>query len=137
MIDAYLCWFGWLVDWQELFGIDGVPDPVTISAVLHACRRVNDHSLAVRFMETLKYKCGGKVKEIYPYLLQEIQPTLQQLGISTPEGIALEQNVVLILLHSHFFVLISSIFLQIWDTINRNCTCQTPKKCILTEHGIW
>lgn len=71
---------------QELFSIDGVPDPVTISAALHACRRVNDHSLAVRFMETLRYKCGGKVREIYPYLIQEVRPTLDQLGISTPEG---------------------------------------------------
>jgi len=30
-------------------------------------------------------KCGTKVKEIYPYILQEIQPTLTELGISTPE----------------------------------------------------
>jgi cytochrome c oxidase subunit 5a len=73
---------------QELFSIDGVPDPVTVSAALHACRRANDHSLAIRFMEAIKYKCGSKEKEIYPYLIQEIRPTLDQLGISTPEGIS-------------------------------------------------
>lgn len=76
---------------QELFSIDGVPDPVTISAALHACRRVNDHSLAVRFMETLRFKCGNKVKEIYPYLIQEVRPTLDQLGIATPEDMGFDK----------------------------------------------
>jgi len=75
---------------QELFNIDGVPDPVTISAALHAIRRANDHSLAVRFMETLKYKSQAK-KDIYPYLINEIRPTLQQLGIATPEELGYDK----------------------------------------------
>ncbi|XP_055333253.1 cytochrome c oxidase subunit 5A, mitochondrial-like [Paramacrobiotus metropolitanus] len=69
---------------QELHRIDGVPEPETIIAALHAIRRVNDHSLAVRFMEALKEKAAD-CKEIYPYLMQEIRPTLNELGISTPE----------------------------------------------------
>ena len=49
---------------------DLVPEPKIISAALHACRRVNDYALAVRFLETVKFKCGGKVAEIWPYVLQ-------------------------------------------------------------------
>lgn len=30
-------------------------------------------------------KCGSRVKEIYPYILQEIRPTLDELGVLTPE----------------------------------------------------
>ncbi|OQV22744.1 putative Cytochrome c oxidase subunit 5A, mitochondrial [Hypsibius exemplaris] len=75
---------------QELFSIDGVPEPVTISAAMHAMRRVNDHALAVRFMESLKYKCRG-MPDIYPYLIQEVRPTLTELGISTPEELGYDK----------------------------------------------
>lgn len=70
---------------QELFTIDGVPEPDTIVAALHSIRRVNDFALAIRFLETLKYKAANN-KNIYPYLIQEMTPTLKELGISTPEG---------------------------------------------------
>ena len=30
-------------------------------------------------------KCGNKKKEIWPWVSQEIQPTLDELGILTPE----------------------------------------------------
>lgn len=30
-------------------------------------------------------KCGGRVKEVWPYIKQEIKPTLDELGILTPE----------------------------------------------------
>merc|ERR1712221_31196 len=68
-----------------LSGMDLVPDPQIIIAALHACRRLNDYALATRFLETVKDKCGSRVNEIYPYILQEIQPTLKELGISTIE----------------------------------------------------
>merc|ERR1712183_584212 len=70
---------------NDLSGMDLVPEPKIIIAALKACRRVNDFALSVRFLECVKGKCGSKEKEIYPYILQEIQPTLSQLGISTPE----------------------------------------------------
>ncbi|ROT83060.1 cytochrome c oxidase subunit 5A, mitochondrial [Penaeus vannamei] len=70
---------------NDLCGMDLVPEPKIIVAALNACRRCNDYALAVRFIEAIKDKCGAKQKEIYPYVLQEIQPTLAQLGISTPE----------------------------------------------------
>lgn len=30
-------------------------------------------------------KCGGRLKEVWPYIKQEIKPTLDELGILTPE----------------------------------------------------
>ncbi|XP_071547778.1 cytochrome c oxidase subunit 5A, mitochondrial [Panulirus ornatus] len=70
---------------NDLCGMDLVPEPKIIIAALKACRRNNDFALAVRFLEAIKQKCGAKQKEIYPYILQEIGPTLGELGISTPE----------------------------------------------------
>jgi len=69
---------------NDLHGMDLIPEPKIISAAMKACRRVNDYALAVRYLESLKDKCGN-LKEIYPYVIQEIKPTLDELGISTPE----------------------------------------------------
>lgn len=76
---------------NDLWGHDLVPEPKIIVAALHACRRVNDFALAVRIIEAVKDKCGSKVSEIYPYIIQEIQPTLTELGISTPEELGYDQ----------------------------------------------
>ena len=57
---------------NDLSGMDLVPEPKIIIAALRACRRINDYALAVRFLETVKEKCGSRVKEIYPYILQVI-----------------------------------------------------------------
>lgn len=76
---------------NDLCGMDLVPDPKIIKAALHACRRVNDYALAVRFIEACKDKCGPKVNEIYPYLIQEIKPTLTELGIETPEELGYDK----------------------------------------------
>jgi cytochrome c oxidase subunit 5a len=47
---------GWLIrkGINELQGYDNFPEPKIVSAALEACKRVNDHSLAVRFLEALK-----------------------------------------------------------------------------------
>ncbi|KAK9675052.1 Cytochrome c oxidase subunit Va [Popillia japonica] len=76
---------------NDLCGMDLVPEPKIVIAAMKACRRVNDHSLAVRFIEAIKDKCGGKVNEIYPYIVQEIKPTLVELGISTPEELGYDK----------------------------------------------
>lgn len=76
---------------NELLGMDLVPEPKIIVSALKACRRVNDYALAVRFLEGCKDKCGNKVNEIYPYLIQEIRPTLTELGIETPEELGYDQ----------------------------------------------
>lgn len=34
---------------------------------------------------------SGPHKEIYPYVIQELNPTLQELGISTPEELGIDK----------------------------------------------
>lgn len=69
---------------NDLQAADMVPEPSIIVAALKACRRVNDYALAVRYLEAVQNKCGGHVGKIWPYLEQEIRPTLDELGILTP-----------------------------------------------------
>ncbi|KAK3882707.1 hypothetical protein Pcinc_012915 [Petrolisthes cinctipes] len=76
---------------NDLCGMDLVPEPKIIIAALKACRRLNDYALAVRFLEAVKDKCGVKQKEIYPYILQEIGATLQELSIGTPEDMGYDK----------------------------------------------
>ncbi|XP_053986225.1 cytochrome c oxidase subunit 5A, mitochondrial [Hylaeus volcanicus] len=76
---------------NTLAGMDLVPDPSIICAAVRACRRLNDYALAVRFLEVVRDKCGPKLKEIYPYILQEIKPTLEELGVNTPEELGYDK----------------------------------------------
>lgn len=76
---------------NDLCGMDLIPDPKIIRAAMYACRRVNDYALAVRFLEACKDKCGPKVNEIYPYLIQEVKPVLTELGIDTPEELGYDK----------------------------------------------
>lgn len=69
---------------NDLLRMDLIPDPLIISAALHACRRLNDYALTTRWLEGCKAKCGGD-ESIYKFLLEEIRPTLDELGVSTPE----------------------------------------------------
>lgn len=84
---------GWQVrkGMNDLLGMDLVPEPKIIIAGLKACRRVNDFALAIRWLEGCKDKCGDQSKTIYPYLLQEIRPTLNELGIETPEELGYDK----------------------------------------------
>ncbi|KAL1493387.1 hypothetical protein ABEB36_011450 [Hypothenemus hampei] len=75
----------------DLWGHDLVPEPKILSAAFHACRRINDLALAIRILEALKDKCGSKVNEIYPWYIQEIRPTLTELGIPTPEELGYDK----------------------------------------------
>merc|ERR1711936_654435 len=76
---------------HDLTGLDMVPEPKIVAAALRACRRVNDYALTTRFLEVVKYKCGPKEKEIWPYMVQELRPTLDELGILTPEEMGYDQ----------------------------------------------
>ncbi|KAF2887047.1 hypothetical protein ILUMI_19126 [Ignelater luminosus] len=97
--DRYVLYFsrkdidGWELrkGMNDLCGMDLIPEPRIIIAAMKACRRVNDYALAVRFLEAIKNKCGQKVKEIYPYIINEIQPTLTELGIDTPEQLGIDK----------------------------------------------
>lgn len=76
---------------QDFADFDCIPDPEIMKAVLRACRRLNDYALAIRFQELVKCKCGRKLKKWYPYILQEIRPTLDELGIETPEELGYDK----------------------------------------------
>lgn len=69
---------------QELHSDDLVPEPEIVIAALKACRRVNDIALCIRFLEAIKMK-AGRHHDVYPWIIQEIKPTLEELGIPTPE----------------------------------------------------
>ncbi|XP_017777678.1 PREDICTED: cytochrome c oxidase subunit 5A, mitochondrial-like [Nicrophorus vespilloides] len=76
---------------NDIVGQDLIPEPKIIVAALKACRRVNDFAVAIRFLEAIKNKCGSRVDEIYPYIIQEIRPTLTELGINTPEELGFDK----------------------------------------------
>merc|ERR1712110_33954 len=68
---------------NDLCGEDMVPEPKIIIAALKACRRLDDFALAVRYLEAVQWKCGNYKSKIWPYIHQEIKPTLEELGIPT------------------------------------------------------
>lgn len=75
---------------NDMTGFDMVPEPKIMIEVLKACRRVNDHSLAVRYLEAVERKACSK-KEIMDYIMKEITPTLKELGISTPADMGYDE----------------------------------------------
>jgi len=76
---------------QDLTDYDCAPDPEIVKAALRACRRLNDYALAIRLLEIVKLKCGSYLKTIWPYMMQEIQPTLDELGIETLEQLGYDK----------------------------------------------
>jgi len=75
----------------ELAGMDLCPEPTIVNAALRACRRINDYALAIRTLEVVKMKCSPNPQEMWPYMLQEIQPTLDELGINNLEEMGYDQ----------------------------------------------
>ena len=75
----------------DLAGMDLVPEPAIVAAALRACRRLNDYSLTTRILEVVKLKCAANEKEIWAYMLQELKPTLDELGILTPEQLGYDK----------------------------------------------
>ncbi|KAK2151281.1 hypothetical protein LSH36_368g01062 [Paralvinella palmiformis] len=84
---------GWLIRklMNDLHGYDLVPEPKIIIAAMKACRRVNDYAMAVRYLEAIKLKCDKNLDKIWPWMLQEIGPTLKELGIDTPEELGYDK----------------------------------------------
>lgn len=76
---------------NDLLGMDLVPEPQIVAAGLKACRRLNDYALAIRWLEGVKDSCGPHKSTIWPYMVQEIRPTLTELGIETPEELGYDQ----------------------------------------------
>lgn len=76
---------------NDLAGMDLVPDPKIVNAALRACRKVNDYAMAVRLLETIKFKCGGSNNDMYGYVMQEIKPTMEELGIESLEAMGYDK----------------------------------------------
>ncbi|XP_064192135.1 cytochrome c oxidase subunit 5A, mitochondrial-like isoform X1 [Anguilla rostrata] len=76
---------------NTLIGYDLVPEPKILDSALRACRRLNDLASAIRILEAVKNKTGSH-KDIYPYVIQELRPTLDELGISTPEELGIDRH---------------------------------------------
>lgn len=75
----------------DIHALDLVPEPSIVIAALKACRRVNDYALAVRILESVNHKCGPSKKTIWPYIVQEIKPACEELGILLPEEMGYEK----------------------------------------------
>merc|ERR1739848_38009 len=75
----------------DLVAMDLVPEPTILAAALRACRRVNDYSLTTRILEITKVKCADNEAEFWPYIMQELKPTLDELGIATPEQLGYDK----------------------------------------------
>lgn len=73
-----------------LVGYDLVPEPRITDATLQACRQLKDFTSAVHILEAVKDKAGPH-KEIYPCVIQKLRPTLNELGICTPEELGLDK----------------------------------------------
>ncbi|VDN99993.1 unnamed protein product [Rodentolepis nana] len=75
---------------QKLHCEDIIPEPDIIRAIYRACRRLNDLALAIRYTETLRHKCDIK-PDLFPWLMQEVAPTMRELGIPTLEELGYDQ----------------------------------------------
>jgi len=78
---------------HDLHGHDMIPEPAIIVSVLKACRRLNDIGLAIRFLEAAKDKCGsrGNKDAIWPYIMQEVGPTMEELGVPSLEALGYDR----------------------------------------------
>ncbi|KAL0254030.1 hypothetical protein CNBG_5600 [Cryptococcus deuterogattii R265] len=68
---------------NNAFAYDMVPSTEVINAALQAARKVNDYATAVRILEGVKEKVENKGQ--YQAYLEELKPTIEELGISTKE----------------------------------------------------
>lgn len=76
---------------NDLYALyDAVPEPEVVAAALRAARRVNNFAIAVRIIEAVKKKGGGDMK-IYNYIIENIRPTLDELGIDTLEELGFDK----------------------------------------------
>uniref|UniRef100_A0A4X2KSE9 Cytochrome c oxidase subunit 5A, mitochondrial n=1 Tax=Vombatus ursinus TaxID=29139 RepID=A0A4X2KSE9_VOMUR len=69
---------------NTLVGYDLVPELKIIDATLRACRQLDDFAGIVYVLMVIKDK-AGPLKEIYPYIIQDLRSTLEEVGISTPK----------------------------------------------------
>lgn len=96
--DRFEAWFNneEIDDWElrqglnVIYGHDLIPEPRIVAAMLRAARRLNDVAMSIRILEAVNEK-GANKKEVYDYVIQTVRPTLDELGVSTPEELGLEK----------------------------------------------
>ena len=69
---------------HHIYGDDATPKPEVVCAILRACRRVNDFPLTVRVFE-LVYEKSNWDREIFNWVIQGCQSTIDELGLTLPE----------------------------------------------------
>ncbi|KJE97408.1 cytochrome c oxidase subunit Va [Capsaspora owczarzaki ATCC 30864] len=69
---------------NTLLAHDVIPEPAIVAAALRQARRHNDFALAVRTLEAIRVK-SNLDKSIYPWMMKELKPVIDELHISLPE----------------------------------------------------
>lgn len=68
--------------------LDMIPEPYLVEQMFYACRRLNDLSMTIRILEGIKNKIP-KDPVVYQWMLQELTPVMEELGIKTPDELGL------------------------------------------------
>merc|ERR1711997_1159505 len=63
---------------------DWIPPPEVVQAMLYNCRRRDCLPSAIRVLEQVRLRCSDNLNA-YNWIMQELEPTIQDLGIKTPE----------------------------------------------------
>jgi cytochrome c oxidase subunit 5a len=63
--------------------METITDVITLVDATLKIKKCN-YSIISYLLFLFQNKCGKRAKEIWPYIIQEIQPTLTELGVSTP-----------------------------------------------------
>lgn len=72
---------------NDVFAYDLIPDPTILTAAFHATRRVNDFPTSVRIFEAIKDKSPDDTT--YNYVVDQLNPVITELSLSTPEELGL------------------------------------------------
>lgn len=68
--------------------MDMIPEPTLVEHMFRACRRLNDFPMTIRILEGIKNKIP-KDPVVYQWMLQELTPIMEELGIKTPDELGL------------------------------------------------
>ncbi|XP_063676959.1 uncharacterized protein LOC134813201 [Bolinopsis microptera] len=68
--------------------LDMIPEPALVEQMFYACRRLNDYPMTLRLLEGIKNKIP-KDPVVYQWVLQELAPVMEELGIKTPDELGL------------------------------------------------
>ncbi|KNC80422.1 hypothetical protein SARC_07210 [Sphaeroforma arctica JP610] len=73
---------------NDVFAHDLVPEVEILVAAIEASRRVNSFGTSVRIMEGLREKVATQAD--YDYMIEQLRPTLDKNGVSTPEELGFQ-----------------------------------------------